>query len=329
MFYSIPMSRCIASMSVPGLPCLYALRTRSILHEVLPSPNAPNRYNSSIDTLGIVGHWASLGIGLDFALWIEAPFFYMEQYNSATEAYLVPIALFLHLARRIPSSFSPEIRTPSSDCGQESPTIARNNTTRQHDMQYPFNNLVFLQSTGRCGSTLLSKILDTFASYVLRPQQPTNPIDVDVLIVSVARPRCLSLSEPDVFTNLLKYTQPEHDEYLQACVKFLFKPTSSSVSATTLVIKTRGESVAQSRQLARCFPNARILFLYRNGIRTIQSFHAAFADSPLVTYGDADRCLLSTVKFGCCDIDVVCHYATDCSNSNCATSFYETRCLAT
>jgi hypothetical protein len=147
------------------------------------------------------------------------PFLYLAQYREAREIVTLP----LEFAHRLAAS-----------------------------IEFDPNRVTFLHSTGRCGSTLLSR---AFA------------------IV----PGVVSLSEPDVFTRLpaLRPRDGSGDKDLAAlcetCVRLLF-PFVSGRDGTRLVIKGRSQIMEVADLLWERLPEAQIVFAYRDAEGWLQSF---------------------------------------------------------
>lgn len=139
----------------------------------------------------------------------EKPFFYAAQYDHAQQVLAVPYGLFHELGATIRS---------------DAP-------------------LVHIHSTGRAGSTLMSK---AFA-------------EMDATT---------SLSEPDVYTQVAVMSlagTPPHQvlPILRSAVDFLFKP-SFTHGASLRVVKHRSFSVEVAGLIAQVSPEAGNLFLYRD-----------------------------------------------------------------
>jgi hypothetical protein len=103
----------------------------------------------------------------------------------------------------------------------------------------PEGDTIFLHSIGRCGSTVISKALNTVNGVV-------------------------SLSEPDVYTqlHLVRFLDRSRDDeitrLLQSCTRLLGSRTP------TLVIKFRGMCIHIGDLIHRAYPRAKNLFLYRH-----------------------------------------------------------------
>jgi hypothetical protein len=123
--------------------------------------------------------------------------------------------------------------------------------------------LLLLQSVGRCGSTLVSRML-------------------------AATPGVASLSEPDVFTQLVALrSQGVHDDeetgaLLRSCVRIV-ATTSVAAPARTVAMKFRSFVVGLAPLFERHFPEARVAFLYRDAhswcASTMRAF-GAVAEAP-------------------------------------------------
>lgn len=115
--------------------------------------------------------------------------------------------------------------------------------------------VVFLHSTGRCGSTLISRALGLC-------------------------PGVVSVSEPDVFTRLpeLRPRDRLDDEktaaLCEAAVKLTFHALSPSPS-TTVILKGRSQIMEIADLLHRRMPAAQAVFLYRDAVSWLESFMAS------------------------------------------------------
>lgn len=121
----------------------------------------------------------------------------------------------------------------------------------------PFEQLIMIYSVGRCGSTLLSKVF--------------NQVD-----------SVLSLSEPDVFSQIVGMRNPDksNDEevigLLKACIYLQSKPTPQGKFSFS-AIKLRSFAIALGDLIYRAFPEAKSIFLYRNAEDVIKSSIRSFA----------------------------------------------------
>jgi hypothetical protein len=128
----------------------------------------------------------------------------------------------------------------------------------------PGDRLILLYSTGRCGSTLMSR---AFAHV----------------------PGVVSLSEPDVFTQLvgLRPTDGSLDAEIRSlaadCIKLHCRPPAPHASPRREVrwaLKFRSMGIELGDLLHRAFPRARSMFLYRGAEAQVESSLRAFADAP-------------------------------------------------
>jgi hypothetical protein len=148
----------------------------------------------------------------------NAPFYYQAQYNHAVGLVSMPLAHFQAAAPSIP-----------------------NKTTQ----------VVFVHSVGRCGSTLVSKILQGI-------------------------PSVHSLSEPDDYTQLCRFrTQFGHPEELiedmmVASANWRCKPRLGQ-EFKTVAIKTRSEVLVLADLFAKHFKQHKHMFLYREGVSWTRS----------------------------------------------------------
>ena len=119
--------------------------------------------------------------------------------------------------------------------------------------------LVFVGNTGRCGSTLLCRIYEETG-------------------------KCVAFTEPDVITRLsLKYGSMELEKFNRlavSTVRILCKPVSSQPSA--YIIKISGPAMVHGLPpLYRLFPRSRLLFMYRDLVKTAQSYTKIKEEDPL------------------------------------------------
>lgn len=119
----------------------------------------------------------------------------------------------------------------------------------------PRENVVFLYSVGRCGSTLLSNAF--------------RRLD-DVL----------SISEPNAPSQLLgAANDPETAALLRSAVRLHCKPHGGGHPAH-YVIKFRAEGTRLAAPLQRLFPASRAVFLYRDVVPVVRSYLRAFHPLP-------------------------------------------------
>lgn len=148
----------------------------------------------------------------------ETPFFYRDQYEHATEVISVPTVLVHKLAQGV---------------------------------ELDESRVVFLYSTGRCGSTLISR---AFAA--LKGVQ--------------------SFSEPDFLTKVtnLRPADKSRDADVRALCKSAITLTCKphSKRPQTYVLKFRSQVGELSDLLWESFPDAKLLFLYRNALTWLDSF---------------------------------------------------------
>ncbi|GAC1471440.1 MAG: hypothetical protein PVSMB7_23180 [Chloroflexota bacterium] len=144
------------------------------------------------------------------------PFFYLEQYTHAWRILTMPYAVFHQVAAGI------DLRAP----------------------------LVFIYSTGRAGSTLMSKAFEAMESVT-------------------------SLSEPDAYTQAvaLRFNgerDPEIRDLVTSATKVLLKPSVTGGSSLS-VVKFRSFCIEICDLLCAAFPQAGSLFLYRDVDASIRS----------------------------------------------------------
>ncbi len=111
-------------------------------------------------------------------------------------------------------------------------------------------NLLCLHNIGRCGSTVLCRAL--------------NEID-----------GVLSFSEPDALTNFIGQValpEAEPGRLLGACVAWLCRPVIIGANQHS-VIKFRNQAAGSMKRYVDALPQASHLFMYRNVIDWLASFH--------------------------------------------------------
>jgi hypothetical protein len=152
----------------------------------------------------------------------NAPFVYQTQYEQAQRLIALSYDSFIQIAHDLPK----------------------------------VNHLVMIYMTGRCGSTLLSHVL--------------NELDT-----------VLSLSEPDVATQFVHLRRVYSSDYatlrelLDCTVRVLFKPTASK-TPLTMALKLRSEGTQIMDLFQATFPQVKNLFLYRDAIGWVASFYRVF-----------------------------------------------------
>jgi Sulfotransferase domain len=149
----------------------------------------------------------------------QAPFIYQTQFDNAQRLIAVPYDNFKVLAQRLPEP----------------------------------QQLIFLYSTGRCGSTLLNQVFNSL-EYVS------------------------SLSEADVLSQFIHLrnadskSDTELIELLRCCIRFVHRPTTFK-TAFVHVAKLRNQSIEIVDLFERAYPNAKKLFLYRNALDWVRSIY--------------------------------------------------------
>jgi len=120
----------------------------------------------------------------------------------------------------------------------------------------PPKGVIFIHSVGRCGSTLVSKVLE-------------------------AVPAVHSLSEPDDLTQLVNlsntggFTNEWVRECLASSLRWRGKPRFGP-SADFLAIKSRSEVMVLADSLGDLFPEAKHFFLYRNALSWMGTLFRGF-----------------------------------------------------
>ena len=141
----------------------------------------------------------------------QAPFYYQAQYEAAQSLIAVPYETLHQLARDI--AIDPQ-------------------------------RLILMYSTGRCGSTLVSRAI--------------NQAD-----------GVYSFSEPDVYTQLVALREPdgsndaEVSDLVRDCTKIMCA-AASTAGISTWALKFRSFGIELGHLFFRQFPEAKVVFLYRN-----------------------------------------------------------------
>jgi hypothetical protein len=113
------------------------------------------------------------------------------------------------------------------------------------------DTMIFVYSIGRCGSTLMSRILNQINGMY-------------------------SLSEPDIFTGLsyLRKTDPSRDreltQILHAC-SLLLSQRSNGIRPSMVALKFRSHGIGLADLLYKAFPNGHNIFMYRQAQSWAQS----------------------------------------------------------
>lgn len=142
-----------------------------------------------------------------------APFTYAAQYEHAVELATVPLETFVAMGADLPDP----------------------------------NSTSILFSTGRCGSTLASRILAKV-------------------------PGVYSLSEPDCLTALVFARHHLADEMMRALLVATVRSLGAlAPQADHIVIKPRSEQSFQIAQVAAALPNAHLVFMYRDAVSYVNS----------------------------------------------------------
>jgi len=115
----------------------------------------------------------------------------------------------------------------------------------------PFDKLILIYSVGRCGSTLLSRMFNKV-------------------------PGVVSLSEPDIFTQIVRLRSPDQSRdgelsrLLLGCTRFVGRPAPGE-RISCLVIKFRSFGIEIADLMHGLFPWAKNVFIYRNAEDVIES----------------------------------------------------------
>jgi len=169
-------------------------------------------------------------------------FLYKDQRQMATNVYAVPYSEFC-------------------DIVDEFDGTHRRSTRRGGDADWA-GKVTFLHSTGRCGSTLLCKLLGQ-----------ANGV--------------ISLSEPDIYTYLGFLAVMHGDDFansgmldrLTRSVTWMHYVAAAGDTGADVCIKTRSQVIAVADLIKRAIPGSKNVYLYRAPIPTIDSFCMAFASN--------------------------------------------------
>lgn len=150
----------------------------------------------------------------------QAPFYYQAQYENAIRVVTIPMETMIGLAQSVTLDDS---------------------------------KLIFLQSMGRCGSTLASKILAQL-------------------------PGVISMSEPDALTQLVvaRFMQPDQKEMVSMLLDASIRLLCKTPASTAWVIKGRSWVIELGDWLQELYPRARSVYLYREAESWIKSNLSAF-----------------------------------------------------
>ena len=169
---------------------------------------------------------------------LRAPFYFIAQYEAAQRLIAVPYNTLHALAREV-----------------------------ELDPQ----RIILFYSTGRCGSTLLSHVLNL-------------------------NPAIVSFSEPDVFSQLvmLRTAGQSNDAEITSLLcdsLMIMSANARQQGFQSYAFKFRSYVLSVSDLLYQAMPTAKLLFLYRNALTWARSFSGAFGSSDaelearLVKYG--------------------------------------------
>lgn len=165
----------------------------------------------------------------------RAPFLYQGQYELARGLATIPISAFHTLAGRI---------------------------------DRPRDGFIFLHSVGRCGSTLLSKVMQ-------------------------AVPQTYSLSEPDEATQLGRFraTKQLSDEAISQLLysSTMWRAKPAARLFTSVALKCRSEVMVLADIFARLFPEDRHVFQYRDGISWMRTLFRGWPEDVAIYDDERNR----------------------------------------
>lgn len=155
--------------------------------------------------------------------------------------------LFVHTPPEVELTQAPFVYTAQFENAQRAMAVPYEALVQVTQGLKPSNTIIFIHSIGRCGSTLMSKILSQIEGVH-------------------------SLSEPDIYTNLsyLRNADKSREKELIQVLKSFTLLLCRQENAVT-AIKPRSHGIALSDWLDEAFPNVRNLFMYRNALTWAQS----------------------------------------------------------
>ena len=166
----------------------------------------------------------------------KAPFYYQAQYENAVNLFAVSYEVLHRLA---------------------------------NDISIDSKHLILIYSVGRCGSTLISSVLNQVEDIV-------------------------SLSEPDIYTQLVEIREwdgsndAEVSELLQTCTKILCKSPMQNTDPHRLAIKFRSFCIEIADLMFKYLPDAKIIFLYRDADTWLKSAVRAFVHDDINSVGNLE-----------------------------------------
>jgi len=126
----------------------------------------------------------------------------------------------------------------------------------------PKGRIVFESNTSRCGSTLLCQMFEETGC-------------------------CVGYSEPESFNAIAalqrSIPQEELDKLARSCVRLQCKP-SRSRSVTAHILKLIPPTIGAAPVLHRLYPDAKLLFMYREGLKVAQSIVKISSKLPIVQF---------------------------------------------
>ena len=160
-------------------------------------------------------------------------------------------ALFVELPEHCDLATVPFVYAEQFNQAQRAAVISFDVLTELADKVQYSGNIAMLMSTGRCGSTLASRI---FANI----------------------PGVWSLSEPDWLTNLalarFELGQEQTKQLIHACTKLTCRPYDAT-TVKTIVIKPRSEMLIQAQAYIAALPEVHSVFLYRDCFGYVNSLY--------------------------------------------------------
>jgi hypothetical protein len=203
-------------------------------------------------------HYREAGT-VDAQVIVDAPHVTLYCLDDATRQ-----AIFVELPRDLDLYAEPFMYRPQFQHAQRLLVIPYEGLHELADrMGTGFRKLILMNTTGRSGGTLMSRAVNRLETV-------------------------LSLDEPDVYHQIviMRPRDGRRDEeltrLLHSSTRMLFKPNRAGVD--TLFIKYRNCCVEVGDLMYKAFPDAKVLFLYRNAEAWVRS--AARGVQAVVTSGD-------------------------------------------
>lgn len=168
-------------------------------------------------------------------------FFFMVQFSQAIEVLSIPLHHFIRFA---------------------------------DDLGDPKGNVVLLSNTGRCGSTLLTRMMEGVPNTIAL-SEPDFITNVDLRLFSVrSRFRVTQANYPE-------FIQNNPDKLLEAGIRVQCKPIKFR-QVDHMILKTRNVSASLAANVARVCPYVRHIFMYRAPRKNFTSYMSMVGAFPSI-----------------------------------------------